>query len=278
MTTVGYGDVYAVSPFGRIISIINALWGAFIISLLVASIGKIFELSDNQKKAIVEITNSKKAAQTLRSSFDYFLAKKDLKKSQLGQRLDTGDAYVPSMKDVKKLKKKMHLAADTMRDERKSNIDLLPVDVNGNNIELVKEQVLDLNDKFDFLLSLLMKGQKLGVKVEHTTEGFHVIKGFSLQTQQIDHNHTLIPEECEFDPANDSHVHRAIREFEQKAKQTVGLERKMHRKPEPKKTLSERIKDAIKNEEELGNLEDIHSHGSLMGQAPVLAINQSQVE
>ncbi len=44
MTTVGYGDVYAVSPFGRVISIINALWGAFIISMLVASIGKIFEL------------------------------------------------------------------------------------------------------------------------------------------------------------------------------------------------------------------------------------------
>jgi hypothetical protein len=46
MTTVGYGDVYAVSPFGRMISIINALWGAFVISLLVASIGKIFELSE----------------------------------------------------------------------------------------------------------------------------------------------------------------------------------------------------------------------------------------
>lgn len=38
MTTVGYGDVFAVSPFGRVISIINALWGAFIISLLVSSI------------------------------------------------------------------------------------------------------------------------------------------------------------------------------------------------------------------------------------------------
>jgi len=47
MTTVGYGDVYAVSPFGRYISIINALWGAFIISMLVASIGKVFDMSEN---------------------------------------------------------------------------------------------------------------------------------------------------------------------------------------------------------------------------------------
>ena len=46
MTTVGYGDVAAISPFGRIVSIINALWGAFIISLLVASINNIFELNE----------------------------------------------------------------------------------------------------------------------------------------------------------------------------------------------------------------------------------------
>lgn len=46
MTTVGYGDIFAVSPFGRIISILNALWGAFIISMLVGTIGTIFNLND----------------------------------------------------------------------------------------------------------------------------------------------------------------------------------------------------------------------------------------
>ncbi len=62
MTTVGYGDVTAVSPYGRIVSIINALWGAFIISLLVASINNIFDLNEGQRKAVAEITNSKQAA------------------------------------------------------------------------------------------------------------------------------------------------------------------------------------------------------------------------
>jgi len=47
MTTVGYGDITSISVFGRLISMLNAIWGAFIISLLVASIGKIFELSEN---------------------------------------------------------------------------------------------------------------------------------------------------------------------------------------------------------------------------------------
>jgi hypothetical protein len=78
MMTVGYGDVFAVSPYGRTISILNALWGAFIISLLVSSIGRIFELSDNQKQAIAEITNSKRAAALVRSSIQLFNAKKDM--------------------------------------------------------------------------------------------------------------------------------------------------------------------------------------------------------
>lgn len=67
MTTVGYGDVYAVSPYGRMISILNALWGAFIISLLVSSIGRLQELNENQKKAVAEITNSKRAASLVRA-------------------------------------------------------------------------------------------------------------------------------------------------------------------------------------------------------------------
>lgn len=67
MTTVGYGDVFAVSTFGRIVSIINALWGAFIISLLVSSIGKIFDLSDNQKHAVSEITNARNAAKSVKA-------------------------------------------------------------------------------------------------------------------------------------------------------------------------------------------------------------------
>ena len=47
MTTVGYGDVYAISPFGRMISVMNAIWGAFVISLMVASINNIFQLNES---------------------------------------------------------------------------------------------------------------------------------------------------------------------------------------------------------------------------------------
>lgn len=45
-----------------------------------------------------------------------------------------------------------------MRYERKSNEEMLPEDVKGKHIDIIKEQVLDLNDKFDFLVSLMIKG------------------------------------------------------------------------------------------------------------------------
>lgn len=42
MTTVGFGDIVAFSYFGRIVIMITAFWGTFLISLLIVSVGKIF--------------------------------------------------------------------------------------------------------------------------------------------------------------------------------------------------------------------------------------------
>jgi uncharacterized membrane protein len=80
MTTVGYGDVTAVSPFGKLISIINALYGAFIISLLMSIISKVFDMSDDQKSSVSDITNSKRAAASIKTFFKYIAARVDFKK------------------------------------------------------------------------------------------------------------------------------------------------------------------------------------------------------
>ena len=55
MTTVGYGDMYPVTLFGRIVGIIIALWGTFIISLLIIVATEIFALSVVEQKALHNI-------------------------------------------------------------------------------------------------------------------------------------------------------------------------------------------------------------------------------
>ena len=45
MTTVGYGDVVPATMFGRLVAILAAIWGTFLISLLILSVGNIFGLN-----------------------------------------------------------------------------------------------------------------------------------------------------------------------------------------------------------------------------------------
>ena len=75
MTTVGYGDMYPVTTFGRIVGVFAALWGTFIISLLIIVASEIFALSIIEQKALHHLLQTRKAAQTITNSMKYFISK-----------------------------------------------------------------------------------------------------------------------------------------------------------------------------------------------------------
>ena len=62
MTTVGYGDTTPVTFFGRIIGITAALWGTFIISLLIIVASEIFALSNTEQRALHHLLQTRSAA------------------------------------------------------------------------------------------------------------------------------------------------------------------------------------------------------------------------
>jgi len=51
MTTVGYGDYYPKTNMGRVVGIIIAFWGVFIVSLFVVSLSNMFEFDQGEQKA-----------------------------------------------------------------------------------------------------------------------------------------------------------------------------------------------------------------------------------
>lgn len=76
----------------------------------------------------------------------------------------------------------------------------------GKHLEIIKEQVLDLNDKFDFLMTLFMKGSKLGAnKVYKKGEEQHEFYIGEAQADSINAEH--------LDKANNDDILKAVKEF-----------------------------------------------------------------
>ena len=111
------------------------------------------------------------------------------------------------------------------------NEGLLPEkDQKAIDIEVVKEQVLDLNDKFDYLMFVLMKERR----VEAHGGDFH-FHASPTPTPKEDHTAnyhsatSVAAQELEEIEIKDS-----VKKFEQAAKKKFGLDRQQFRKATPR--------------------------------------------
>jgi hypothetical protein len=75
MTTVGYGDEFPGTDFGKVIAIVASLWGTFLISILILVAGQVFALNSNEQKALCHLLQTRKAAELITSSMKYFHTK-----------------------------------------------------------------------------------------------------------------------------------------------------------------------------------------------------------
>jgi hypothetical protein len=62
LTTVGYGDTTPYTVYGRCVIMVGAMWGTFLISLMIVSVNQVFELSLQEKKAMHHLLQTRKAA------------------------------------------------------------------------------------------------------------------------------------------------------------------------------------------------------------------------
>lgn len=73
MTSIGYGDVLPSTKIGRGLACCCAIWGAFMMSLVVGVISKALFLSENDKGVVDKYIEEKKAANLIISAFKYNL-------------------------------------------------------------------------------------------------------------------------------------------------------------------------------------------------------------
>ena len=76
MTTVGFGDFTPKTFVGKLVLTIAALWGAFMISIMVLSVSSIFELKKTQLRALRHIRLANSASRTISSTFKFFMEKR----------------------------------------------------------------------------------------------------------------------------------------------------------------------------------------------------------
>lgn len=53
MTTVGYGDYFPVTVFGRFIGFVASIWGVVVVSLMVVTIANMLELEGGESKSLI---------------------------------------------------------------------------------------------------------------------------------------------------------------------------------------------------------------------------------
>lgn len=72
LTTVGYGDVYANTNGGKLVSVGIAISGAFLMALVVTIVTSQVELDSKQKLALNHMQLTRRAAETVQKSLIFF--------------------------------------------------------------------------------------------------------------------------------------------------------------------------------------------------------------
>lgn len=76
VTTVGYGEVVPRTLLGRMVGITAAVWGNFLLALLILFLANIFDLNYQETKAMDHLLRTRSAAKSITAFMKYLLAKK----------------------------------------------------------------------------------------------------------------------------------------------------------------------------------------------------------
>ena len=106
LTTIGYGDISPLTIPGKLTTIILAFWGAVLMALIVVVLYKVFDLSEDEQMALSHVELTETAAETIKKSMQYFIAKKksQMLKLKAGKTDDNSSKFINNLKNIKPLR------------------------------------------------------------------------------------------------------------------------------------------------------------------------------
>lgn len=148
MSTLGYGDLYPTTLFGRAVGVVCALWGAFVFSMIVFTFQSLLQLDHQQKLAFSSIKQTRGAAHVIVASLLYSVTKKKYGKNSSQAKI----AWKNLMKILKKFE-------TTMRRLKRVDTYIEEADQSKKFYGLFKE-VSAMDKNIDILLKRKMEVMK----------------------------------------------------------------------------------------------------------------------
>lgn len=143
MATIGYGDLYPGTLFGRIVAISCAVWGAFAFSMIVFTLESSLQLTSNQNKAFQNIVRARSAAKVIASSLFYNL-----------QKTRHGSSSSQAEKVFKKLKKRLTNFKTTIKKLGTNEIINKTEAKNKEKFKKLSRHMLRIEEKLDKFLKI----------------------------------------------------------------------------------------------------------------------------
>jgi Ion channel len=151
MTTVGYGDIYPITIFGRIANAFCAFCGGIILPMAFVTVGKVLQLKDNEQIASRSIRLSSEAAQCIIAALQYnaFLSSDKVIRRSISKISDAinNPLYIKLRKRIATFRRiRMSIPADS------ANVVQI-YEKMKNNLHSLEKSFNNLNDSVNSLIS-----------------------------------------------------------------------------------------------------------------------------